>query len=170
MFLTCLIPGPNNPKSNIDVYLQPLVDDLQKLWSFGALTYDISTKKNFMLRAALMWTINDFSAYGMLSGWGTKGRLACPYYMNDIKEFPLPYGGKISWFDCHRRFLPLNHPFRRNRRRFTKNKVETDDPLEILSRSDVWQSVRGYPKVIDGPFSKLPGYGVEHNWSKRSIL
>ena len=30
-----------------------------------------------------MWTINDFPAYGMLSGWGTPGRLACPYCMED---------------------------------------------------------------------------------------
>ncbi|XP_073222387.1 uncharacterized protein [Cicer arietinum] len=29
LFLTCLIPGPSNPKQNIDVYLQPLIDDLQ---------------------------------------------------------------------------------------------------------------------------------------------
>jgi len=28
-----------------------------------------------------MWTINDFPTYGMLSGWGTHGRLACPHCM-----------------------------------------------------------------------------------------
>jgi len=33
MFLTCLIPGPSNPKASIDVYLGPLIDDLNKLWS-----------------------------------------------------------------------------------------------------------------------------------------
>ena len=30
------------------------------MWSFGALTYDILRKQNFVMRAALMWTINDF--------------------------------------------------------------------------------------------------------------
>ncbi|KAI0496295.1 hypothetical protein KFK09_022609 [Dendrobium nobile] len=34
--------------------------------------------ENFMMSAALFWTINDFPAYGMLSGWSTKGRFACP--------------------------------------------------------------------------------------------
>ena len=34
-----------------------------------------------------MWTINDFPIYGMLSGWGTHGRLACPYCMEDTKAF-----------------------------------------------------------------------------------
>ncbi|XP_047170715.1 uncharacterized protein LOC124839018, partial [Vigna umbellata] len=33
MFLTCLIPGPFNPKVGIDVYLEPLIDELKKLWT-----------------------------------------------------------------------------------------------------------------------------------------
>jgi len=31
MFLTCVIPGPKNPKSKIDLYLQSLVDELKEL-------------------------------------------------------------------------------------------------------------------------------------------
>ena len=34
-----------------------------------------------------MWTINDFPAYGMLSGWSTHGKLACPYCMENNKAF-----------------------------------------------------------------------------------
>ena len=44
MFLSCAKPGPFNPMIGIDVYLQPLIDDLKKLWS-GVLTYDVSRKK-----------------------------------------------------------------------------------------------------------------------------
>jgi hypothetical protein len=36
-----------------------------------------------------MWTINDFPAYGMLSGWSTHGKLACPYCMENNKAFTL---------------------------------------------------------------------------------
>jgi hypothetical protein len=68
MFLSLVIPGPSSPVRNIDVCLRPLIDELAQLWFFGTLTYDISRKQNFLMRAALMWTINDFSAYGMLSG------------------------------------------------------------------------------------------------------
>ena len=68
LFLTCIIPSPDNPKVKIDVYLQYLIDELKELWCVGVLTYDISTKQNFRLRAALIWTINDFLAYRMLSG------------------------------------------------------------------------------------------------------
>ena len=67
IFLTCIIPGLNNPKAKIDVYIQSLIDELNELWCEGASTYDISTKQNFRLKTALMWTINAFPTYGMLS-------------------------------------------------------------------------------------------------------
>ena len=44
LFLTCLVPDPYSPKAKIDVYLQPLIDDLQHLWSDGVWTYDVSKK------------------------------------------------------------------------------------------------------------------------------
>jgi len=87
MFLFTVIPGPRSPGQNIDVCLRPLIDELAQLWSSGALTYDILRKQNFLMRATLMWTINDFPAYGMLSGWSTHGKLACPYCMENNKTF-----------------------------------------------------------------------------------
>ncbi|XP_019197160.1 PREDICTED: uncharacterized protein LOC109191027 [Ipomoea nil] len=44
MFLTVLVPGPKNPKEKIDVFLQPLVMELNQLWEVGVQTYDISKK------------------------------------------------------------------------------------------------------------------------------
>ena len=69
MFLTALVTGPSNPKHKIDVFLQPIVAELEQLWEEGVVTYDISLKQNFHLRAALIWKISDFLAYAMLSGW-----------------------------------------------------------------------------------------------------
>ncbi|KAI5322779.1 hypothetical protein L3X38_031851 [Prunus dulcis] len=40
----------------------------------------------FTLRAAVMWTVNDFSAYAMVSGWSTKGYMACPVCKEDISR------------------------------------------------------------------------------------
>ena len=76
-FLSMLIPGPKQPGNDIDIYLQPLIDELQELWR-GVYTYDASEKKFFNMRAMLLWTINDFPAYGNLAGCATKGRYACP--------------------------------------------------------------------------------------------
>ncbi|GKB71626.1 uncharacterized protein Tco_0933038, partial [Tanacetum coccineum] len=68
---------------------------LTTLWK-GVRTYDISKENNFTMRAALLWTINDFSAYGMLSGWSTYGKKACPYCMENSKAFSLSNGGKTN--------------------------------------------------------------------------
>ena len=93
MFFSCVVPSPFNPTTVINVYSQPLINDLKKLWS-GVLTYDVSRKQNLVIRAALMWTINDFPTYGMFSGWGTHGRLTCSYCMEDTKAFQLDNRGK----------------------------------------------------------------------------
>nr|KYP36031.1 hypothetical protein KK1_042873 [Cajanus cajan] len=170
MFLTCLIPGPRNPKAGIDVFLEPLVDDLKKLWT-GVETYDISKKKNFNMRASLMWTINDFPAYGMLSGWGTQGKLACPHCMEYSKAFTLENGGKNCWFDSHRRFLPHDHTFRKNKKAFLKGKVETDGPPPTMTPDLVWGRVMDLPMATENPrLPKLRGYGEFHNWRKKSIF
>ena len=62
-----LIPGPTLPRNDIDVYLQPIVE-LKELWDVGVKTFDVSSKKSFQIHAALLWTINDFPAYGDISG------------------------------------------------------------------------------------------------------
>ena len=39
-----------------------------------------------MMKAAVIWTINDFPAYGMLSGQQTKGYKACPVCLDDVNS------------------------------------------------------------------------------------
>jgi hypothetical protein len=133
MFLSTIIPDQSNPGWNIDIYLRSLIDELTQLWLSGALTYDISRKQNFFMRAALMWTINDFSAYGMLSGWSTHEKLACPYCIENNKAFTLTNEGKAFFFYCHRRFLPPNHRYRKNRKDFFIGRVEKDGAPPRLS-------------------------------------
>ncbi|XP_039142871.1 uncharacterized protein LOC120280181 isoform X2 [Dioscorea cayenensis subsp. rotundata] len=66
--LSLLIPGPRGPGNDIDVYLQPLIDELKNLWELGVSTYDAHTNQIFQMKAALLWTISDFPGYAMLSG------------------------------------------------------------------------------------------------------
>jgi hypothetical protein len=172
MFLSIIIPGPSSLGRNIDVCLRPLIDELAQLWSSGALTYDISRKQNFLMRAALMWIINDFPAYGMFSGWSTHGKLACPYCMEN-KAFTLANGGKASFFYCHRRFLPLNHRYRKNRKDFFVGRVEKDVASPRLSGEELHDVVSEYGDIVFGLQSgkqKFPGFGLTHNWVKRSIF
>jgi hypothetical protein len=159
MFLSMVIPGPSNPGQNIDVCLRPLINELRQLWSSRALTYDILRKQNFIMRAALMWTINDFPAYGMLSGWSMHEKLACPYCMENNKAFTLRNGGKASFFNCHHRFLPHNHRYRKNRKDFFIGRVEKDVAPQRLSSEELHDVVM-----------KFPGFGLTPNWVKRSIF
>jgi hypothetical protein len=60
MFLSMIKPGPNSLSRKTDVYLRLFIDKLKLLWSSGALIYDVSRKQNFLMKATLIWTINNF--------------------------------------------------------------------------------------------------------------
>ncbi|GJW20015.1 transposase, Ptta/En/Spm [Tanacetum coccineum] len=173
--LELLIPGRNSPVQNIDVFLRPLINELKDLYNVGVDTYDAYRRQNFRMKAILLWTVSDFPAYAMLSGWSTHGKLACPHCMGNIDSFQLKHGGKSCWFDCHRRFLPLDHAFRRDRKGFrAKNTVSSTPPPE-LNGFEIWQQISAYLTVYEGtPYNpkntKIHGFGVTHNWVKRSIF
>ncbi|XP_075085065.1 uncharacterized protein LOC142168301 [Nicotiana tabacum] len=163
--------GPHNPKKLIDIYMQPLIDELKLLWHQDVETYDISTKQNFRFCAALMWTINDFSTYIMMFEWSTVVKLACLTCVEDTKVFTLKHGGKNTWFDYHHHLLPIDHEFRRNTSAFMKNKIDYEEPPSVLSPEEIWNRVRDLPKVTEYPLSnKIHGYYVTHNWTKQSIF
>ncbi|XP_057436487.1 uncharacterized protein LOC130728921 [Lotus japonicus] len=170
MFLTIMIPGPSAPKKSIDVYLRPLIDELKMLWEDGVMTYDVSLKQNFLMKAAVMWTINDFPAYGMLSGWMTMGKLACPVCMERSKAFSLAYSRKVSWFDCHRQFLSEDHEYRKCPKKFTKGKGETSTKPRRLNGEEVWERIKHLPSKEESKEGPSQGYGVKHQWTSRSIF
>lgn len=117
-----------------------------------------------------MWTINDFSVYGMLSGWSTASRLSCPYCMEQSQVKILKHGWKTPFFDCHRQFLPMDHPYRRDKNNFTKNKQEKAPPPEILLGDQVWERVSVLPKVPHSGVIHTDDYGHEHHWNKQCIF
>jgi len=106
--MSMLVLGPKSLGNNIDVYFRPLIDELKELWTDGVETRDAKLKKNFTLHGLLLWTINDFPAYAMLSGWSTKGKFACLYCNKDTDFLWLKYGSKHCCMG-HRRFLPTKH-------------------------------------------------------------
>lgn len=83
--------------------------------------------------------------------------------MEDTKAFHLKHGGKKSWFNCHRRFLPKDHEFRRNTSAFLKNQTDFEDPPATLSPEEMWHRVRDIPKVTDSPSFKIHAYGIPYN-------
>ncbi|XP_057246859.1 uncharacterized protein LOC125499462 [Beta vulgaris subsp. vulgaris] len=168
MLLSMLIPGPKGPGDAIDVYLQPLIEELKELWEVGVETYDASKKENFKMHAALLLTINDFPAYGMLSGWSTKGKRACPCCHKETSYMWLPNCFKHVYMR-HRRFLPINHPWRRKKDVFGKK--EKGEAPKPLSGEEVLEQVRDLEGIC---LSKDPSKKtkVSHkirgdNWNKK---
>ncbi|KAL4021061.1 hypothetical protein IC575_019850 [Cucumis melo] len=102
-FMSLLVPGPKSPGKELDVYLQPLIDELKELWNNGVRTFDCTDEEYFRLHACLLWTINDFPAYGDLSGWSTKGYQACPTCKEDTLSFGIK--GKYLLWDTDVIFL-----------------------------------------------------------------
>ena len=78
VMLSMLISGPKQPGNDIDIYLDPLIEDLKQMWETGIDVYDAYREERLNLRTLLFGTISDFPAYGNLSIYSTKGHFACP--------------------------------------------------------------------------------------------
>lgn len=69
VMLALLIPGPHKVK-NMDVYLEPLIDELQILWH-GIHVHDVSRpigSRYSEVKGILMWTMHDYPGYSECSG------------------------------------------------------------------------------------------------------
>ncbi|XP_026439258.1 uncharacterized protein LOC113337940 [Papaver somniferum] len=117
IMLTMLISGPKQPGNDIDVYLAPLIEDLQKLWDEGVEVFDAYKEENFNLKVVLLWTISDFPAYANLSGCPKGGYNACPICAERTSSIRLKYSGK-NVYQSHRKFLPRKHKFRLDKKAF----------------------------------------------------
>jgi len=153
IILSMIIPGKKQPGNDIDVYLQPLIEELNELWTEGIETYDASLSENFTLRATLMWTISDFPGLGTLSGWNVYTGLACPSCNEEGDPCRLKFSKKWC-FMGHRRFLDFGHRFRlRGIHRFN-GKPETRGPPKLYTGSDVLKQVQNI-NVIFGKKKKV---------------
>lgn len=167
LMLSLLIPGDKQPGIDIDVYMQPLVDELEDLWNNGALTYDASSGESFQMRATMMWTIHDWPAFGDVSGWRTKGHYAC-YTCNDEPYYE-SVRSKTVYLN-HRAYLPDDHPERRKKTAYN-GKCETRKRSLELPVNKIEEQLNNVPKISFGkdPNSKKrPRY--HPNWTKVSIL
>ncbi|CAM8914329.1 unnamed protein product [Rhodiola kirilowii] len=164
MMLSLLISGPRQPGNDIDVYLAPLIDDLKLLWDEGVRTYDASRQEYYNMRAMLMCTINDFPAYGNLSGYSIKGYKACPVCGEQTHARHLSNCRKMVYMG-HRRFLPRHHPYRRKKGAFNG---ETKHGIEPQSNSgdEILHTIQN----ITNRFEKPNLRSESAPWKKRSIF
>jgi hypothetical protein len=91
IFLALVILGPKNLKKQINIFLRPLMEELKEMCQ-GVDAYDSHLKCRFNLRVAYLWSMHDYLEY-------------------DSDAFRLQHSRKVSFFGCHRRFLPMSHEF-----------------------------------------------------------
>ncbi|XP_031091096.1 uncharacterized protein LOC115996097 [Ipomoea triloba] len=148
IMLSLLISGPKQPRNDIDVYLAPLIEDLKMLWNEGVSVYDAYSRSSFTLRAMIFCTINDFPAYGNLSGYTCKGAKACPICEDETPDLWLS-NCKKNVLMSHRAFLPDGHPYRKKKKAFNE-KPETRVARLPLSGHAIYERV----KNVDVAFGK----------------
>ncbi|XP_035837155.1 uncharacterized protein LOC118485043 [Helianthus annuus] len=158
--LSLIIPGPKGPGNKIDVYMHPLIKELKELWEDGVSTFDASTKQYFQLKASIISTISDFPGYANLSGWSTKGALACPVCGFDTDSNWLSHGRKWCYM-CHRRWLPSDHPWRSDTRSFVGHHEFRAAPVSS-SGEEILQQLDNTEFLVDND--------VHGPWKKKSIF
>ena len=116
--------------------------------------------------------MNDFSAYRNLSGCTVKGYYGCSICEEETYSCRLNHGKKNSYTRC-KRFLPRNHPYRKQRKAFD-GKQEFRSPPQILIGVRNFQTKK---KSIE--FAILWGKNVNRGksevnntncWKKKSIF
>ncbi|XP_074351607.1 uncharacterized protein LOC141690732 [Apium graveolens] len=170
IMLSLLISGPNQPGNDIDVYLQPLIEDLQKLWH-GKQVYDAFKKESFILRGILLWTISDYPALGNLSGNIIKGYNACVVCVDKTKATRLATYKKTVVMR-HRRWLPRNHPYRRQKSAFDNTMEKLSEPIP-LTGEEVLERVLPLADHVYGKTQNQPRWKKGEPrpiWKKMSIF
>ncbi|KAL0318265.1 UNVERIFIED_CONTAM: hypothetical protein Scaly_2849300 [Sesamum calycinum] len=67
-------------------------------------------------------------------------------------------------------FLPEHHPYRRNKKAFTKNRVENKVARLRLTGDQILDRIANVSPAVEMPLSLPDGYGSNHKWTKKSIF
>ena len=105
-----IISSSKQSGNNIDVFLEPLMEDMKMLWEDGIKMMDASVKKEFTLKAIIFVTIIDYPGLFALSRQ-IKGKSGCVVCIDDTCYTYLN-GSKKLVYMRHRRFLNKRHRYR----------------------------------------------------------
>ncbi|XP_015694618.1 uncharacterized protein LOC102699601 [Oryza brachyantha] len=159
--------GLKQPGNDINVFLEPVVDDLEILWKEGVETWDADSQENFNLRVLLFSTINDYPALSNLSGQTMKGKKACSDCLEHTRSRWLKKSRKMVYMG-HRRWLPLSHAFRRKKKIFNGKRELQSAPRDLFG-----EGVHNMVKDITNEFGKKRKRDQTKDkgmWKKKSIF
>ncbi|KAK1609904.1 hypothetical protein QYE76_033577 [Lolium multiflorum] len=169
MFVSMIIPGPKYPGKNMNVYLEPLVDDLVRGWEGrGIRTYDASKKEYFDMYVWYHTSLHDLPARALFCGWCTHGKWPCPQCRQAVTFFWLNKGGKYSCFDEARQFLERRHAYRSDVKSFKKGRVVRGPKPIPKTGTEIKAELDALKPSPDG--NGFLGYGETHQWTHKPCL
>lgn len=146
IMLTILIQGPKSAGVDIDVFLEPLMEDMTKLWNEGVRIWDEYCHEYFNLRAIIFVTIHDSPGGATLSGQKTKGKNGCVVCVDGTASMYLKSSKKLV-FMGHRRFLMKQHKYRKMKEEFN-NQLESEGAPKPYSGKLVFEIVKNIHVVF----------------------
>ena len=186
MMLSLLIPGPDAVTAeHFDVFIAPLIEELTVLWMDGVMCIDAAKwrgEAHFSLRAILLWCLHDFPAYAMVAGTSNKGYCACPVCGPHTVSRYSEHLSKVVYGGSHRRWLPQDHPFRRDRHVFGTEELLGPPPTMDAAEHVRWaflraeyarfggrMAVEGDPMLCSG-VKRMPALFALPYWKVSPIL
>jgi hypothetical protein len=130
---------------DIDVFLEPLMKDMAKLWNEGVRMWDQYQSEYFTLKAIIFICIHDALGGFTVSGQ-TKGKSGCPICVDGTASVYLPSSKKLV-FMRHRWFLERKHKYHKMKRYFD-NMVEKDSALKHYTGKLLFEMVKNIQVVF----------------------
>jgi hypothetical protein len=154
LMLTMIISRPRQPSNDIDVFLEPLMEDMKILFDIGVTMVDASIKK-FTLKAIIFVTITDYPGLFSLSGQ-IKGKTGCVVCIDGTCYTYLQISKKMVYMR-HRRFLVRKHKYRKsimNKYFYNKDEPQLDEPPLARWGTKVYEMVKDMDLVEFGKKKK----------------
>ncbi|KAI5350928.1 hypothetical protein L3X38_003819 [Prunus dulcis] len=120
----------------------------------------------FTLRAAVVWTVNDFPAYAMVSEWSTKGYMACPLCKEDVT---FDWHARKVCYLGHRRWLPWDHEWREKDKEFDGNIERRLRPRE-WSGDEILEQLNGLDFAPFGKIVSRTRPSTHMNWTHKPMF
>jgi hypothetical protein len=147
LMLSILIQGLKQAGIDIDVFLEPLMKDMAKLWNEGVCMWDQYQQEYFTLYAIIFVCIHDAPG-GFTVSEQTKGKSgACPICVDLTASVYLPSSIKLMYMQ-HSWFLPRKHKYRKMKSHFDST-VEKDSAPKQCTEKLVFEMVKNIEVVFE---------------------
>jgi hypothetical protein len=162
-----LIPGPQQPRNDIDTYFRPLDEDLKELWyNDGVQIWDEHKREYFGLKVILFVTVSDSPMACNLSGQSKKVGCRCPHYFKEINSLYLRESQKIVYMG-YQYYIPMKHPFRSMKDKINGNNEKMCRPPHLIGH-EVYKMVKDAHVVLGKRKRTDKNTGEDDMWKKQS--